>query len=184
MEVMRDFHGRWGIAGGWAIDLYLGHETRAHHDVDIAVLREDQAALRRLLEGVSVTKVVKRELIEWAAGETLAPPIHEIHATWPDESQLEFLLDERQGRDWVYRRDARIRLPMANAFLERDATPFLAPEVVLLYKSKGTGPKDDDDFQRVVPRLGADQRGWLRGALLLTSPDHHWLSALEEADEA
>ena len=37
------------IAGGWAIDLFLGRQTRPHHDLDIQILRRDQAALRGLL---------------------------------------------------------------------------------------------------------------------------------------
>ena len=27
----------WAVAGGWAIDLVLGHETREHADLDLAI---------------------------------------------------------------------------------------------------------------------------------------------------
>ncbi|MCL4541605.1 MAG: hypothetical protein M1396_04620 [Chloroflexi bacterium] len=40
--LLTDFDRPWFIAGGWAIDLFLGRQTRAHKDVEIAVLRQDQ----------------------------------------------------------------------------------------------------------------------------------------------
>jgi len=39
----------WAVAGGWAIDLYLGRVTRQHADVDIAVWRDEQLRLREAL---------------------------------------------------------------------------------------------------------------------------------------
>jgi hypothetical protein len=39
----------WWIAGGWAIDLLRPQPRRVHQDVDVAVLRRDQARLRRAL---------------------------------------------------------------------------------------------------------------------------------------
>src|SRR6185437_5074343 len=29
----------WWIVGGWAIDLFLGHRSRAHKDLDVGILR-------------------------------------------------------------------------------------------------------------------------------------------------
>jgi len=39
----------WWICGGWALDLFLNSETRRHDDLDVAVLRRDQAELYRYL---------------------------------------------------------------------------------------------------------------------------------------
>ena len=39
----------WAIAGGWAIDLWLGRVTRDHHDVEVATQRHDQAVVHRKL---------------------------------------------------------------------------------------------------------------------------------------
>jgi hypothetical protein len=177
---MHDFRGPWGFAGGWAIDLFLGFETRTHADVDITILRDDQAQLHRVLSGARLEKVVDHTLVEWLPDEALELPIHEIHASWPDGHRLELLLSERRGSDWAFRRDDRVRLPIERAFLSRDEMPFLAPEITLLFKSKGTGVKDDDDFQRALPHLSADQRAWLRDALKRTMPDHHWIPTLAE----
>jgi hypothetical protein len=41
----------WWIAGGWAIDLFLGKQTREHEDVDVLFLRRDQDAVRNLFAG-------------------------------------------------------------------------------------------------------------------------------------
>ena len=41
----------WWIAGGWALDLFVGRQSRAHDDLDVEVLRRDQFVLQRLLAG-------------------------------------------------------------------------------------------------------------------------------------
>jgi Aminoglycoside-2''-adenylyltransferase len=38
----------WWIAGGWAIDLAVGHVTRDHADVNVMMLERDEHALRGL----------------------------------------------------------------------------------------------------------------------------------------
>ncbi|HEV2736058.1 MAG TPA: hypothetical protein VGV85_14520, partial [Longimicrobiaceae bacterium] len=43
---MRGFGAPWCVAGGWALDLFLGRATRPHADVDLALFRDDQARLR------------------------------------------------------------------------------------------------------------------------------------------
>ncbi len=49
--LMRDFKPNWFIAGGWAIDLFLGKVTRPHQDIEIAIFRKDQLALRDYFDG-------------------------------------------------------------------------------------------------------------------------------------
>ena len=178
--LLGDLTSTWGIAGGWALDLFLGRQTRQHADVDVALLRADQAWLRTWLTGgrAVVRKVVDHELLEWAPDEVLSPPIHEIHATWPDGFNLEFLLNEHEADEWVFRRDGRIRLPLANAFLRRGPVPYLAPEIVLLYKSKSADSKDEADFAATLAHLGESRREWLCNALAITAPDHRWVRAL------
>jgi len=40
----------WWIAGGWAIDVYLGRQTREHADIDVSVLRAHHRKLAALLD--------------------------------------------------------------------------------------------------------------------------------------
>ncbi|WP_419893509.1 nucleotidyltransferase domain-containing protein [Oceanobacillus kimchii] len=44
--VMSDFNKDWFFAGGWAIDIFLGKETRDHPDIEIGIFREDQIELK------------------------------------------------------------------------------------------------------------------------------------------
>src|SRR2546422_8238816 len=50
-EFMSAFLAPWAICGGWAIDAWLGHQTRDHADVDISVLADDQRVLFDHLAG-------------------------------------------------------------------------------------------------------------------------------------
>jgi len=181
LDAMRGFDRPWFVAGGWALDLFLNCVSRPHADVEIALFREDQQALRQHLAGLQFEKVVGGERVPWSVDEWLAAPVHEIHGRVSSESagQLEFLLNEREGEEWVYRRNAAVRCRASDIGLRSGAgVPFLRPEVVLLYKAKAQGPIDERDFVVVAPALGSASRGWLREALELCHPGHHWLDAL------
>lgn len=179
--VMGGFGPDWFVAGGWAVDLFLGKLTRPHDDIEVAVFRQDQRALQDCLRGWRLQKVVGGELSAWRRGEWLAPPVHEIHCRneAAEPAAFEVLLNETSGDDWVYRRDEQVRRPLAQLHLPSDAgVRYLSPEVVLLYKSKNPRDKDERDFAAVVARLDAERRAWLRGAIAACHPGHHWLQRL------
>jgi hypothetical protein len=180
-SLMRDFRPPWFIAGGWAIDLHLGRVTRAHDDIEVGVFRADQLALQRHLEGWELRKATGGELHLWRRGEFLEPPVHEIHCfnTSAELPGLEVLLNEWDGREWVYRRDGRVRRSLDRCVLDAGAgLKYLCPEAVLLYKSKNPREKDERDFAAVAGRLDAERRGWLKGALATCAPHHRWLKSL------
>jgi hypothetical protein len=179
---LRDLDAPWAVAGGWAIDLALGRVTRAHADVDVAVFRGDQDALRAALPAWDFAAVVGGRMTPWEPGARLELPVHEVHARPPAGAPplaLELLLNERDGADWVYRRDPAVRLPLARALQPGPGgVRVLAPEVVLLYKSRAPRPADEADFLAARPLLDAQSRAWLRAALLHARPDHPWVAAL------
>lgn len=179
-DAMRGYPAPWAVAGGWAIDLALGVVSRPHGDVDLATFRADQDALRAHLTGWRWEYVEGGAGRPWRPGEWLALPVHELHATPPGGRRpLEVLLNERDGADWVYRRDARVRLPLARALAHTPAgLPALAPEVALLYKAKAPRAADEADFALAAPRLSPDAREWLAAALALAHPGHPWGLAL------
>ena len=181
VSLMAAYEPRWAVTGGWAIDLYLGTQTRQHGDVDIAVLRADQHQLQRLLEGADVRKVANGVFTSWYPGELLTLPIHEIHATWPSGRKLELLLNELDAstNTWVFRRDSRVRRPMDLVMQTADGIPHLSPEVVLLFKAKAAGPKDEADLAAVLPHLAPESRQWLAAAISLVHGQHHWVDIIE-----
>jgi hypothetical protein len=92
---------------------------------------------------------------------------------------LEFLLNESDGDQWLYRRDHRVSLPLAVAITTSPkGVPHLAPEVVILYKSKRRTPKDEADLTRLLPTLSPEARSWLADAVALADPANPWLSRL------
>lgn len=181
---MINFNKPWFIAGGWAIDLFLNRVTRSHDDIEIAVFRHHQLELQAYLTGWEFTKVVpgKVNRIEtWDNSEYLYPPIHEIHAVFPndDKAEIEILLNESTADRWIFRRNQEITYPLAKlGSISEDGTPYLSPEVVLLYKSKNPSLLDEADFYRVFKALDNDSRKWLRQAIKTIHPDHPWLTLL------
>jgi hypothetical protein len=55
-----------------------------------------------------------------------------------------------------------------------DGVPYLAPEVVLLFKARNARNKDEADLYTVLPELDDARLRWLDGALALVDPDHPW----------
>src|SRR5271169_2186940 len=45
VALMTALHSPWWIAGGWALDLFLGRVTRAHKDLDIGIFRKHAASV-------------------------------------------------------------------------------------------------------------------------------------------
>jgi hypothetical protein len=185
VDAMRGFDRPWFVAGGWALDLFLGAVSRDHADLEIALFREDQRALRRQLARWEFEKVAGGHRVPWSVDEWLIPPVHEVHASAGTGSSggLEFLLNEREGDQWVYRRNAAVRCPANDIGLRSSGgVPFLRPEIVLLYKAKAPRPVDEQDFEAVRRGLEAPSRAWLRAALELCHPGHHWLDRLRAVE--
>lgn len=59
--------------------------------------------------------------------------------------------------------------------------PVLNPEIVLLYKAQRPRPVDEQDFKQAHAALSAEQRRWLRSALMVCYSDHPWSSHLSAA---
>jgi hypothetical protein len=169
----------WGVAAGWAIDLFIGEVTRAHDDIEITVPAAGFPAIVRALDDHEWDVVGDGRL--WSYPDA----VDRYRQTWArDPASGSFVLDViREPHDndmWVYRRDPTIRMPLAEAYDRNDAgIPFVVPEIVLLFKSAGTRAKDERDFDRVVPRLTPARRARLGGWLHQMTPQHPWIARLE-----
>ena len=170
---------RWYVAGGRAAR--AGAPARRHEDTDVVVRMEDleqlrnaladwdlweahAGALRPLLPGLSLTE--NREQL-WAR--------LDAHHPW----QLDVLLD-RSGNEWIFKRDASIRLPWERALHSVDGVPHLRPELALLHKAHLDRPKDRADLHAAV--LDPPARAWLVDTL-----DHlghaEWSELARQASE-
>ena len=171
----------WCVVGGWAIDLWLGEETRAHGDLEIAVVEADFPAVRRALAGYRLFLPMDGSVR--ALADNAAPPA-DCHQTWVMEEaaqawRLDVFREPGDARTWVYRRDPSLTRPRAE--MEGRTTGgirFLRPEGVLFYKAKATRPKDEADFTVAAPRMDGGARAWLRAALERFHPGHAWIARL------
>ena len=173
----------WLISSGWALELFTGCVSRVHHDVDVVVSRTAVNDLRHYLaeRGWQLVLPLDGRLEPWPLGSSQEPQT-QIHAH-REGMFIDFLLTEMDAQTWTYRRDPRITCPAVKAFLQsQTGVPFLAPELVLLFKSKNTGTgertQDEKDFTAVYPQLDVSRRRWLRQALAFTDPGHRWLETL------
>lgn len=178
----RDFPAPFHVAGGWAIDLFLGERTRPHEDVDIQIGRQDLPLFFHHFRGASVMGAQRGRLISLDDAQS-AEPFHELHIDPEVTPLLEVLVAEVRGGDLIYRRDERVRMPLSDyARLAPGGIPYGAPAWELLFKSRASRQKDERDLLRVLPRLSARERWWFAGALSTTSPGHPWLTVIGKAD--
>jgi hypothetical protein len=178
------------FAGGWAIDLHLGRVTRDHHDIDALVMRRDHLFLHKALKQFSLKKIIphpdgmppnRGAIVEWPPGERLELPVHQVNAYLAGESEPAFqvFLAESSDGEWVFRRNPKVRMAISKmGFHPLWGLPYLAPEIVLLFKAKHLEARDRVDFDHALPALSADARQWLRDAIEKTHPGHEWLKVL------
>lgn len=182
VRAFTSYAGLWMISSGWALDLHLGKPTRPHRDVDVTFPRPDQLAMRDFLvgEGWRLDLVQDGRYVPWVRAVEL--PHMQVHARRGGQF-LDLLFAETEGELWRFRRDPRVTMPLTRVRRQtREGIPYLAPEIVLLFKSAradGTSRgKDASDFERVHPGLDGQARAWLRDALALYRPGHPWIERL------
>ncbi|BAL88304.1 hypothetical protein AMIS_30840 [Actinoplanes missouriensis 431] len=172
----------WYTAGGWALDLFRGEQTREHHDIEIGVPARRFPEIRERLAGFVFDAVGDCHI--W---ETPTPQV--MGATWQTWLRepatghylLEVFREPHDGDVWICRRDETIRFPYAEIIRYTvDRIPYLTPELVLLFKAKHVRPEDQRDFEGVLPLLTRPRREALSRLLNRVHPGHEWLAALPE----
>jgi hypothetical protein len=173
----------WYVAGGWAIDLFLGRQTREHGDLEIAVPASAFATIRDALADYEFDVVGSGR--RWPLD---SPAFGVMHQTWVRERdtgvyRADVFREPERDAAWVCRRDESISLPYEHLIRRtRDGIPYLVPEVALLFKAKWAAePKNQADFAATAGLLGGDAAGWLRWALERVHPGHAWTEALDRA---
>jgi hypothetical protein len=171
----------WCIVGGWGLDLWHGHQTRDHDDLEFTVLRADVGFFRRTLRGLDF----------YTAGSGVVTPLPEnaeppadIAQIWCLDSverrwRVDMMLEPGTPQTWVCKRDPQIRAPR-NEFVRStvDGIPYLAPAPILLFKAKYRRAKDEADFENALPKLSSPESAWLKAGLEVVHPGHGWIGML------
>jgi len=180
---LEDVSAPWAVAAGWALDLWLGAQSREHEDLEIAVpsafFPEIQARLESL--GLALFAIDDGQVIALQAGEAPGPRTHQ---TWVMEPavqgwRMDVFREPGDAHTWVYRRTGGLSAPRAWASGRTAAgIPYVAPQIVLLFKAKAMREKDEADFRLATPRLSPEARDWLAAALRAVEPGHPWIDRL------
>ena len=181
-ELLRGIDVPWWIAGGWALDLFGGRQTRAHEDIEISVFRGDEVKIRERLKGWEFFVANDGTLTPLVGTAPFPSHAHELwcrergRETW----QLEILIEEREGGRWFYRRNARIGVNAKDVGrFTSDGIPYIRPDIQLLYKSKGGRAIDESDLLSILPRLDVAQRATLSAWISAGDPTHRWIERLK-----
>jgi len=173
----------WHLAGGHAIEVFLGKSIRVHGDIDILVERKDQLILQDFLSDWEMAYGTRPGMDYWQTGQFLEQPYYDIWCRKQKEGSWKFqiMLYDAAHDNWLFKRDASLRRPKSKIFHNtEDGLSYLAPEIQLLYKGTSTiRPKDNLDFKNVLPFLNQAAKTFLKIQLENRYPDgHSWLADL------
>ncbi len=170
---------RWYVVAGWALDLFMGRQSRPHDDIEIGVPAGDFPEIRKALAEYDFDVVDSGR--RWPL---LSDAFASTFQTWLRDTRsgvyhLDVFRDPHSGSEWICRRDERIRMQYAQLICySGSGIPYMSPEVALLFKAKNLREKDQVDFDAVLPLLSPHQIAWLRVNLELVHPGHIWVKAL------
>nr|WP_068783632.1 hypothetical protein [Paenibacillus phocaensis] len=183
-EIFSDMPIHWCIAGGWALDLHLGKQTREHSDVDVIITRDEQfIAYQNIKRDWMLYKAQDGKLELWEDGEYL----NFTGDIWVSKSSetpwaFQMMIIDTEEKFWTYKRDQSIRRPLDEIYLKTvEGIPYLRPEIQLLHKagSSQVREKDFNDFQTMLPSLLPSEKAWLKSSLNRQFPEGHaWLKFL------
>jgi hypothetical protein len=171
---------RWYVVAGWAIDLFIGRETRVHEDIEIGVPAAAFPSARDALGAFELDVVGDGR--RWALDDVAAFELH--FQTWVRDPNtgvyhLDVFRDPHDGDTWLCRRDTSISMPYDELVRRTSGgIPYMAPHVVLLFKAKHDRAKDRHDLDTVLPALSDVEREWLGANLARLHPGHPWLGTL------
>jgi hypothetical protein len=174
-----DLH--WYVAGGWALDLWHGRQSRPHDDLEFCVLPKDSLEVRRALGDIDFFVARSGNLAHLAATEPLPEDAWQL---WGADRtarcwRVDLMIERGTPDLWVYKRDPQLTLPRSQAIrASARGIPYLAPSIVLLFKARAQRDKDEADFRKALPRLSPKDRNDLRGWLTTQHPGHGWIKAL------
>ncbi|HBN84663.1 MAG TPA: hypothetical protein DDZ89_12540 [Clostridiales bacterium] len=199
----------YAFCGGYAIELFLDRKIRKHSDIDVSAFWQDRDKIILYMQslgwqvyemcGGGITHHVtdvnfqiksKRNIFCFKDGCSLVKltPCDQagmVHIDFDHSGQtqldfIEFLFNKQFDDSFLYARNENITLPLTKAILKRNEIPYLAPELVLLYKSTDIQREGYQlDYNSATAAMSNEQKSWLQQALKTMNPKGHmWLEAI------
>ena len=180
-EIMNPVGVWWAVAGGWAIDLWLGEQTRDHHDIEVVVRRSDQAAVHAALEHRLELYCIDPPRTGWRpwTGGPIEPPAFQVQARSPT-TEFDLFAETADQTMWHFRRDERITRPVT------DVTMYSASGIPVVDRRSSSStwrrvwrPRTSMTSKwQAFPGWTTTAASWLADALTITLPDHRWIRDL------
>ncbi|MEA5040335.1 MAG: hypothetical protein VB086_10915 [Clostridiaceae bacterium] len=202
-ELLKNHGFEYAFCGGWAIDLFIGEETRKHSDIDIHAYWQDRNTIILYMQSLGfevyemlgggmahhITDIDKQiqskrnifcckpdcELVCLSSEDKDGIcGIHFQHIGQTKLNFLEFLFNNKSERALLYARNHEIEQPLTEAFVYSDSIPYLSPEFCLLYKSTDTERDGyQNDYSMAMAKMNEHQKQWLMNALDTMYPQGH-----------
>ncbi|MEQ1405013.1 nucleotidyl transferase AbiEii/AbiGii toxin family protein [Neorhizobium sp. Rsf11] len=172
----------WCVVGGWALNLWHGHQTRSHEDLEFTILRHDVPAFRERLEGMRFYSVGNGN-VDYLPAEQQPPEA--IAQIWCEDVEtrhwrVDMMIEPGTEDRWVYKRDPSISLRRAEIVTRTtEGAPYLKLAAIMLFKAKYRRAKDEIDFDNALTKLTDPERGWLKACLETLHPGHAWTARLQ-----
>jgi hypothetical protein len=178
---LKGWSSEWYVAGGWALDLWHGHQTRAHDDIEFAVLPDGIDGCRRVLSDLTFFAATEGKFACLAPTDAASADLWQLWGADMEAGfwRVDMMVERGTPEIWVYKRDPAIRMPRASAVRRNQSgIPYLAPANVLLFKAKHRREKDEQDFEAALPRLSSQEKSDLRLWLERLHAGHAWIERL------
>ncbi|MCM3628346.1 hypothetical protein M3194_13320 [Paenibacillus glycanilyticus] len=174
---------KWCIAGGWALDLHYGSQTREHSDIDVIITRKDQLVVFDCLSPSWILYRAENGKLSLWKGEYL-DKTNDIWVSKSEESSFmyQMMIMNTEEDNWIYKRERTVQRSIHELFLTtKDGIPYLRPEVQLLHKggSSVLREKDHNDLKTMLPVLLPHEKEWLKASLTRQFPQGHaWIKLI------
>ncbi|MDU5080427.1 nucleotidyltransferase domain-containing protein [uncultured Tissierella sp.] len=201
-----DMDVEWYLCGGFAIDVFLGSITRKHKDIDITVSFDDMEVCIQYLKSkgweidapVGNQRLVPVEFAlenselyfdniwcykknsDFIKTEKTDGVFRYVKFIDREQTELDFievLFNKVENGIFYYQKNHNIMINTDGAFIKKDKISILAPEVILLYKSRNYENNDyKHDFDAVINKLEKERYDWFINAMNIVYPEGHpWI---------
>ena len=171
----------WYVTSGWALDLFLGQQTRDHTDLEFATLPSDIPKARKALSELEFFAAHNGKLSYLERDADVPDDIWQVwDADFKSQAWRVDMIIERGTTDrWVYKRNSAIsQLRDQAIYLNDQGIPLLASVNVLLFKAKHTRDKDVQDLDLVLPHPRPHEKVLLRRWIVSEHSANPWLALL------